>query len=81
MAKPIDFNIQEIVEALQGTANTIDEVLPEGMDWSDLTAEDHAYIDQEIFNCATCGWWYEISEQSDNEDENTCIDCHEDEDR
>ncbi len=76
--KPENFDIQELVEALQGTCDTLDSKLPEGMEWEDLTDEDHAYIDQEKFCCEECGWWYENCEMS--QDENAkCLDCKPDE--
>lgn len=46
------------------------------MQWEDLTTEDHDVIDNNIFLCETCGWWCEISERSENDEEN-CNDCKE----
>lgn len=74
--RPADFNIDEVIKALQGTCTTIDDHLPEGMDWNDLTSEDHEAIDNEIFLCAECGWWCELCEQAeDTDDEPKCTDC------
>ena len=71
--------IEEIIIQTQGTCNQLDEaiqnVLGTDCDDSDLTQEELGEIDQEIFNCSTCNWWYEICEQS--EDGETCEDCKE----
>lgn len=80
MARPIDFDIHQLVSDLTGTCKTIDEFLPEGMSEEDLTTEDHAHIDNEIFLCPTCGWWCSVDEARGEEgDESTCEDCHSDE--
>lgn len=74
--RPSGFNVQELIDSLQGTCNSIDDHLPDGMDWSDLTSQDHTNIDLQIFLCETCGWWCEISEAADC-DEQICQDCKE----
>lgn len=76
--RPADFNVQELISALQGTCTTIEEHLPEGMEWSDLTKDDHKAIDNEIFLCEQCGWWCENCEQSED-DETLCNECSEEE--
>jgi hypothetical protein len=68
----VDFDIQPLVDALLGTCDRIEDHLPEGMDWDDLTSSDHDAIDNQIFRCETCGWWCESSEEDDNGD---CEDC------
>ena len=78
--RPDDFDVQELINSLQGTCSSIDDHLPEGMNWEDLTNEDHEAIDNEIFLCAECGWWCEISEQVESDDEQYCRDCREEED-
>lgn len=75
--KPTDFNIDSLIESLTGTCSSIDDKLPEGMDWNDLTMDDHNKIDNEIFCCDQCGWWCENSDMSENEDDQICNDCHE----
>lgn len=77
--RPDDFNVHQLVEDLQGTCKTIQEFLPEGMDEDDLTEADHAHIDQEIFNCTECGWWYEVAQSTESADgENVCDECNPD---
>jgi hypothetical protein len=69
-----DFDVQQLIDDLQGTCTSINDHLPEGMDDMDLTSEDHDVIDNQIFLCETCGWWCEISEQ---DEDGNCQDCHE----
>lgn len=75
--RPADFDIQAVINALQGTCNILDdtvESLYPGMSWEDLTSDDHRILDMELFRCDECGWWYEISEQSG--DGERCTDCN-----
>lgn len=62
--------MDEIVNQLQGTGKSIEEVLNEG---EEQTIELNDYIDQRIFCCKQCDWWCEQSEMS-NEDW-ICEDC------
>lgn len=71
--KTDDFNIDDLIESLRGTATMIDEHLPDGMNWEDLTMQDHNKIDDEIFCCELCGWWHETSQMS--EEEQICQEC------
>ncbi len=70
--KPNDFDIQVLIDDLQGTCQTIEHFLPEGMEREDLTETDLETIDQEIFLCEQCGWWFEVSEQTED---GLCRDC------
>lgn len=77
MKKPDNFDVSELIEYLQGTSMTLDEGvadLYEGCDSEILTSDDHATIDNEIFKCEECGWWFEICEQSEDDD-TKCKDC------
>lgn len=73
--------LNELVSALQGTCDELNSAINElfGDDYSDddLTEDDHNFIDNEIFHCDDCGWWYEVVEQSEVEDEKVCNDCNE----
>lgn len=75
MARPVDFDIHKLIDSLRGTCTTIEEHLPDNMEWSDLTTSDHEAIDSNIFLCEECGWWCDIDEQKDDE---KCTDCAED---
>lgn len=73
-----NFDIQTVIDFLQGSTETIDsaiEILYPGMDREDLDQKDLETIDDQIFVCETCGWWCEISERAD--DEEICEDCAE----
>lgn len=74
--RPKDFDVSKLIEDLQGTCSSIEDHLPEGMQWEDLTSGDHLNIDYEIFLCADCGWWCEVVEmREDTSGENVCEDC------
>jgi hypothetical protein len=70
-------DIQELIDYLQGGCKTLNEGvsdISEGvLNESNLTIQQHEIIDSEIFRCESCGWWHEISEQS--EDGENCIEC------
>lgn len=79
--RPEDFNMLKITETLQGTCDDFDSTLehfyPE-MTKDDLTKDDYDEMDNEIFLCDICGWWYEVSERTENESgEDCCEDCSE----
>ena len=57
-------NIQEKIDELNGTCNSIN--------LDDYTAEELEVLDNEIFLCNDCSWWCPIEEV--NED-NVCTDC------
>ena len=79
MTKITQEQLEEIVENLQGTCNDLDSIVDEVTNCVcsglDLTFDQHDYINQQIFLCETCGWWYEICEQS--EDFENCESCFE----
>jgi hypothetical protein len=62
--------ISELIEFLQGGCDTLDEgvvaVLGDEYDATDLSIPNLTQIDQDIFLCDTCGWWFEICEESEN---------------
>ena len=68
-----NFDVHKLVEELQGTCHSISDFLPDEMNEMDLTTEDHEHIDNEIFLCETCGWWYEVCESGDCE--GNCENC------
>lgn len=71
-----DFDIQKVIEYLQGTINTVDSAVNElyhGMQDEDLTSDEDTKLDMELFECEVCGWWYERVEESDTI--NVCQDC------
>lgn len=78
--RPIVF-VDEIIEYLQGTCKALYESLDYyGLEETDLNDAENSMIDDEIFNCTECGWWYELSEMGEDEEdecENKCINCTE----
>lgn len=81
MAKFTNEELEELVDALRGSTDTLDMAIKElfgdqyGEDQMDDS--DHDYIDNEIFLCTDCGWWCEISDESQEclEGERICHDC------
>lgn len=75
--------IEELISDLTGTTSTLNESIQElfGDDFSedDLTEDNHNQIDNSIFLCDDCGWWCEISEESEEgfDGERVCSDCSE----
>lgn len=78
--------INEVIESLQGTCmwSSLDDKINElfgtdGADSYDNEEEILSKVDDNIFCCVCCGWWCEISENSDKEfDEMVCTDCEDD---
>lgn len=73
-----NFNVQELIDYLEGTLHSLDEGLETcfpGMDSTDLNTDDHQKIDDQIFCCETCGWWFTDSQDS----EGNCSDCSDEE--
>lgn len=70
-------DINKLIEHLQGTCRTIDEMKID-YGWAEdeeLTDEEFSAIYNELFECDCCGWWFEICEEADDL---ICIDCYED---
>lgn len=74
--------INELIEYLQGSCDTLDEgvnvILGEEYSSEDLSKQNVEQIDNEIFLCSVCVWWFEVSEMSEEESESTCVECHND---
>lgn len=71
--------MEKLIGHLQGTCISLNEGTQALFDLDEdcLTTENSQQIDDEIFLCEECGWWYEVSEMSEREDEQVCNDCHE----
>lgn len=83
--KPINFDVNSVIENLQGTCmngigDALDELYP-GMNEEDLTSQDYDAIDQSLFECSSCGWWCETSESNTDpyseDSDQYCDDCYE----
>lgn len=70
--RPKHFDINTIIDSLRGSCQTLDESLPDEMEFIDLTKEDFDQLDGEIFLCEDCGWW---CEEYENTGDNICDDC------
>lgn len=72
--------IENLIQFLQGSCKTLDEgvieVLGDEYSASDLSPVNTAQIDEEIFLCEVCGWWFEVYEMSEDENDNVCICCN-----
>jgi hypothetical protein len=78
LARDTEFDVAQLCESIDGTCNTlgslIDELWP-NMSELDLNNEDWNFINNTVFHCDECGWWYGVDCWS--EEENVCSDCFE----
>ncbi len=72
--------MDEILDDLQGTCQSLEDVLDShNMELDDLSMKDLGYIDDSIFVCDCCGWWYELGEiNPEIENAVVCMNCEED---
>jgi hypothetical protein len=73
--RPADFDVQETIQYLEGSCQTLTAGLPDGMFEEELTEKEKELIDDSIFLCACCGWWWEIAQNNDFFGESYCDDC------
>jgi hypothetical protein len=71
--------MHELVDATQGTCKSLEEVCEdhfghEPMDY-DNEMEICQFVDNLIFNCVVCGWWFEMGDMAQYCDEWTCSSC------
>lgn len=53
---------EEFISDLEGSCSSSDDVSEKlGFDFDDLSAEQLEEMDEKIFCCTQCGWWYESS--------------------
>ena len=64
--------IEEVIDRLRGTCM-------ESFDQDLYTMDELQYLDENIFDCARCGWWCDIDEANSFNGENFCDDCYEEE--
>ncbi len=71
--------IASIIEDLRGTCKSLYEVVEEyGLEFDSLDDHELNEIDQNIFLCDWCGWWYESGEGDEYKEEMLCDHCLED---
>ena len=73
----------KIVEELNGSCDSLNQVLENHE--ADALEDDTdflGFLDDHIFNCVCCGWWFPISEVTTDEtqDELACNSCYSEED-
>ena len=61
--------MQEVISDLKGTCNTIN--------LDEFTVEELEELDEEIFECNTCGWWCDIDEEVGEGTQLICQECNE----
>lgn len=67
--------VNEVAEEVRGTCKMLEEFATE----EELkNLEFLKAIDDQVFYCIGCGWWYEISDLCDDESETelVCIQCN-----
>jgi len=79
-----DAKMDELVEHLQGSCESLEDGLRKVLDDDDadmesMTHDDCLYLDDRIFNCEICGWWCEVGDtspdQPDDDDRLICTQC------
>lgn len=65
----------QIINYLTGTCKSLSEACVDlDINEDNLTQDELAHIDENIFECEVCGWWCEVSEMVND---NICTDCSE----
>ena len=72
--------VNTLIEYLQGTCKSLSEACNEhDIEHESLTQAELDELDNHIFECPVCNWWYETSEmQTADNGENVCSECLED---
>jgi hypothetical protein len=62
---------KEAVEHLNGSCESL------YVNYSDYEENDEflAYVDEHIFNCVCCGWWFPVSDLNHKDGEYVCEEC------
>lgn len=72
----INYIIRDLADSTGELESAIQEVAGADIRLEDISDQSLLEIDQEIFQCDTCGWWCRIEEMSEN-DNQVCTDCEE----
>lgn len=73
-----DIDLDELINSLRGSSDSLDNALNRLFDkeFDSMSIDDSLYLDSQIFQCETCGWWCDICEMSENENDDwICEDC------
>lgn len=69
--------LHKLIEHLQGSCLSIDQACEElDIEYKDLSKKDLYNIDDKIFCCDNCGWWYDMGDLADKNDY-WCRQCEE----
>lgn len=72
--------IDDLIQYLQGSCDSLSDgifaVIGEDYSEDDLSLDNLEQIDNEIFLCDVCGWWFEVCEMSESESEQACVECN-----
>ena len=63
--------LNNIVSYLEGSCNSLEDAVTT-LGLPELTVIEARELDELIFLCEICSWWYPIEEMDNDE---TCIDC------
>jgi hypothetical protein len=76
-----DDEVSELYATLVGTCESLEYGLKDLRDGSivedNLSSKSLEAIDECMFLCDLCGWWYAIEEQAEDADETRCQECQE----
>lgn len=69
--------INNLIHHIQGTCISLEEACNDlGFDREDLTMDELEELDNWVFQCDDCGWWYDCGDRTYNDEfGNTCIYC------
>lgn len=72
-----DGQVQDLIAHITGTCMSLDAACAQLFDCDStvLTQVQHLDIDAEIFECETCGWWFELFEQGEDANSQVCESC------
>ena len=77
--KVSDEQVQEMIDYLNGTILSVPAACEAfGFEDNEMTMSQLVMLDEQIFCCSQCGWWHEIAERHEFDDEPYCDDCIED---
>jgi hypothetical protein len=77
MEKKWPKSVEDIAYELQGSCQSLEALLEfHEMEGAENDAAFCNALDQLVFQCEGCGWWCEISEMTDDEENDwNCTDC------
>lgn len=86
MLNKVEAYTVDLIYRLNGSCDDIMAVIDNDIEDGDITREEFhdnemailEQVDNAIFNCARCGWWFELCELEDSEEGDlVCSSCNE----